>query len=316
MAMAAAFSHLPVHFSAIGGRQLVHLINPERIDFRPGFFIRGLPQHRPYDGLRPFADWIADTPAPASFARTALVFHVSRCGSTLLAQNLKASGEAVVLSEPPFMRVLRTRLDGTIDAATAASAITRVVGLWQDWAESRSRRLVIKLNSQMHEWSGDILAALPGVRALFLHREPAPVLESIERGPPPYLRRDVDQQRHRADAALAASGDDPLLLAAAARYCGALEAMAARQGEIAMIGYPDLAASFPQVCAALGLGGAGAPPWNAKIDAKAQRPDEVPPYRPVSSQRLADFRARHTALLALVEPRYRSFLQAIGGGMR
>ena len=55
MAMAAAFSFLPVHFSAMAGHQLVHLVDPVRIDFRPGFFIRGLPQKRPYDGLRPFA---------------------------------------------------------------------------------------------------------------------------------------------------------------------------------------------------------------------------------------------------------------------
>ncbi|MCB2067472.1 MAG: hypothetical protein KDE15_12635 [Erythrobacter sp.] len=302
-------------FSAVGGRQLVHLIDPARIDFRPGFFVRGLPRQRPYDAMQTFADWLAQDAAPADFSRTGLVFHVSRCGSTLLAQNLKASG-ALVLSEPPFMRLLRTRLDDTIDAATAAAAVARVVGQWQDWAQGQGKRLVIKLNSQMHEWCDAILAALPGAAALFLHRDPAPVFESIERGPPQYLRRDLAQQRHRADPALAATHDDPLLLAAAARYCGAIETMAGRQDKVHMLAYPDLAASFAQVCTVLGLTQGGAPEWNAAIDAKAQRPDTAAPYRPVGSERLALFRENHAGMLALVEPRYRNFLQAIGAGVR
>ncbi len=285
-------------------------MDPNRIDWRHGFFVRSLPARRPLDAIAHFEDWYAGTALPSNFAGVAGIFHVSRCGSTLLAQNLKATGRAVVLSEPPFMRILRTRFDYTLDAREAAEFAVRAIGQWRDWAAAQGKLLVIKFNSQTHEWRELLQDALPGARFAFLHREPAPVLESISRGPPQYLQRNMAQRRQRGQAELDVFDENPVLLAAARRYCAALDAFRDVDEWALPIAYTDLADRFASLCAHLGIATDGPVAWNAAIDAKSHRPGSDEPYRPVHPDRIAKFAKKHQDLLAIVESRYQSFLEA------
>lgn len=304
--------YLPYAFSSIDRHRLVHFVEPERIDWRHGFFERGRPGQRPDDAIMPLERWLADTGLPPNFSVTSGIFHVSRCGSTLLAQNLKATGQAIVLGEPPFMRILRTRLQGSLSLADAAMAVSRVIGCWQGWAASRGKRLVIKFNSQAHKWREAILAALPGARFVFLHREPIAVFESISRKPPRHVRREAAGIAHDECSELASLDVPPLLKAAAVNYFGALEAFAGPATGVFRIGYADLAARFAEVAGALGADNC-ASRWDGTVNAKAHDPSSVVPYRPVDPIRIAAFRREHGELSRVAEERYVKFLMATGG---
>jgi len=294
---------------------LVELVDPDRIDWRHGFFVRGLPADLPFDSIVPFEDWSAVVDRTDNFAGTGGIFHVSRCGSTLLGQNLKATGRAVVLSEPAFMRVLRTGFDGTLAPDEAAAVVAGAIGQWRDWAAAQGKALIVKFNSQTHEWQAELRAALPGARFVFLHREPAPVLESIRRGPPRYLTRDVAQRRHGGLPELDALEEDPLLVAATRRYCAALDGFAGLGGAVLPFAYRDLAAHYGEICRHFGFEGAE-PGWDASRNAKTPRPGSEETYRPVGPDRIERFAARHAELLAVAEARYRLFLEGSGGASR
>jgi hypothetical protein len=124
-----------------------------------------------------------DALPPASFELrpAGLIFHMSRCGSTLASRMLAALPRNVVLSEPvPLDQVLRApaglphvsaeRIVGWLRAVTAALARRR---------HADERNLVIKLEG----WHALVLPiirrAFPEVPWAFLYRQPIEVLVSI-----------------------------------------------------------------------------------------------------------------------------------------
>ncbi|MGE0491317.1 MAG: hypothetical protein AB7S38_19060 [Vulcanimicrobiota bacterium] len=103
-----------------------------------------------------------------------LIFHLSRCGSTLLSSLLRASG-SVVLSEPPVLdELLRPVQGGPCHPDQLASLVRAMLG------ESRG---LLKLDSwhvlhrQVYE------QAFPTTPRVFLYRHPARILASHEREP-------------------------------------------------------------------------------------------------------------------------------------
>lgn len=106
--------------------------------------------------------------APALF-----IFHVSRCGSTLLAQMLATDPANVVLSEPPLLDHLARH-----GQAARIPALLRLLGQRQRPSE---RRLVVKLDSWALAYHGALRSLFPEVPFALLYREPGPVLESQRR---------------------------------------------------------------------------------------------------------------------------------------
>ncbi|SEN49310.1 Sulfotransferase family protein [Duganella sp. CF517] len=143
-----------------------------------------------------FSDWQAPAALPDALAPNAFIFHVSRCGSTLLTQMLATLPSCVALSEPPvvddFLRLRRQRLDaaGTDDVADHAShagdagdivrlrALVRALGQRRD---PRQRHLVVKLDSWHLRDLALLRAAFPATAMVFLYREPLQVLASHQR---------------------------------------------------------------------------------------------------------------------------------------
>jgi hypothetical protein len=111
-----------------------------------------------------------------------LIFHMSRCGSTLLTQMLAALRQNVVLSEPgPLDQVLR------LQGVTPDKLIGWLRGMTASLAQRRrpeERDLFIKLEG----WHVLILPlirrAFPGVPWVFLYREPLDVMASLARQRP------------------------------------------------------------------------------------------------------------------------------------
>jgi hypothetical protein len=108
--------------------------------------------------------------APAGF-----IFHLSRCGSTLLAQMFAASIRTIVLSEaPPLDRILRAPID---------------VSSKQHWYQHMALALARKRDAMVQHsiikcdsWHAKniplIERAFPGVPWIFLYRDPLEVLVS------------------------------------------------------------------------------------------------------------------------------------------
>lgn len=123
----------------------------------------------------------------------AFIFHVSRCGSTLLAQMLAALLHHTVLAEPPLvdeiLRLPRVRPE-TTDAERVAWLRGAVAALARPRAAT-SQRLFVKLDC-WHIFDVPLVQrAFPRTPLIFLHRHPVEVLASLTRQPSMTLVRDT-----------------------------------------------------------------------------------------------------------------------------
>lgn len=118
-----------------------------------------------------------------------LIFHMSRCGSTLVAQAFAALSDSVVLSEPASLGIL---LEWQIaapsgDAGAAASLLRGLLSALGQPCRTADRRLFLKTECWHICHIDRLLTALPGVPWVFLYREPLQVLASHARMPSVYL---------------------------------------------------------------------------------------------------------------------------------
>ncbi|MBC8009903.1 MAG: sulfotransferase [Burkholderiales bacterium] len=144
------------------------LRHPARLLFR---------HHTSLDALAPLADTAPEL-APAGF-----VFHVSRCGSTLVAQALAADPRHRVLSEPSPLDQLLT-FDAANPLLTLAQRASRLRGVVHSYARRRrpeEERLFIKFDAWHTLHLPVIRAAFPATPWIFLHRDPVEVLVSQHR---------------------------------------------------------------------------------------------------------------------------------------
>lgn len=108
-----------------------------------------------------------------------MVFHMSRCGSTLAAQWLAALPDSVVLAEP---EPLDTLLQWPAPDGDAETVSALLAALGQRRRES-DRRLFLKTDCWHMVYIDRLLAAFPGTPWIFLYRDPVEVLVSHRRMP-------------------------------------------------------------------------------------------------------------------------------------
>lgn len=171
----------------------------------------------------------------------AVIFHVSRCGSTLVAQMLAALAHHTVLAEPPLaddvLRLPRAR-PGTTDAERIALLRGAVAALARPHAAT-ARRLFVKLDAWHLFELPLVRRAFPRTPLVFLHRDPIEVLVSLQRQPSLTLVRDtvlpeqLGLTRAERDAL-------PPLEHAAAILGAFFRAGSANRGELHVVGYEEL----------------------------------------------------------------------------
>ena len=156
------------------------------------------PARAPIDSLRD----VSTSVTPAAF-----IFHVSRCGSTLVCQMLGALDDTVVISEAPVLDdVLRSnqRQAWVTDADREVwfrGAVHALCG-----AASGARRAFVKLDG-WHLFELPIVRrAFPTVPFIFVYRDPLEVLVSLARVPSKALVRgtvtpaEIGMSSHERDA--------------------------------------------------------------------------------------------------------------------
>ncbi|EQM66574.1 sulfotransferase family protein [Pseudomonas tohonis] len=132
-------------------------------------------------GLDALFDWQARSPG---LEPSLLVFHTSRCGSTLLAQLLRALPGHVVLSEPPPLdALLRVHYRDPTASAWQADAVRALFSAYGQRRCGDETRLVVKLDA-WNLFEAQLLRRLyPEVPCLFLYRDPLEVVVSQRRQP-------------------------------------------------------------------------------------------------------------------------------------
>ncbi|WP_260580716.1 hypothetical protein [Sphingopyxis sp. PET50] len=193
-------------------------------------------QHLPFNRLMRCAtplsaiDAFADAPAPDG-----LVFHMSRCGSTLAGQMLGAEPSHIVAAEPPVVdTVIQLVGQGILPPAT----IHAMAGAVMRDRTGQARHRFIKVDA----WHALVLPLLrgvwPGTPWTFLYRDPVEVLVSQQRWPGMHVRPGV--------IPLAAYGVDPAEGAAAGHYAAWIldricaSALAAIDGHGLLVNYDQL----------------------------------------------------------------------------
>ena len=107
-----------------------------------------------------------------------LVFHMSRCGSTLVSQYLSALRDSVVLSEPePVGSALRCSPPGN------EALLRGMISALGQARRSCDRTLYLKAECEHVLDIDRYLAAFPGTPWVFVYRNPLEVLVSHERNP-------------------------------------------------------------------------------------------------------------------------------------
>ncbi len=173
-----------------------------------------------------------------------LVFHLSRCGSTLVSQMLAAPPAHVVLSEAePFDAVLRAgHWPEPVSATQRAGWLRGLVHAWGTRRHPDERRLFLKLECQ-HAFHFDLIrAAFPGVPCVFLYRDPVEILvsqgETFGGG---IFSNPADGERIGATAAeLSAMRPEEYCARLLGRVAEALADAAERAPDICVVAYPEL----------------------------------------------------------------------------
>ncbi|KAB0326129.1 hypothetical protein O3297_13390 [Janthinobacterium sp. SUN128] len=149
--------------------------------FSEPFFVNTLAR-QPWDERR-----ICHTPLAAlatlgdCLAPDAFIFHVSRCGSTLLTQLLATLPQCVVLSEPTVIdSLLRLHHDGMTGGDSIALLRQAILALGQR-RTGEETHFFIKFDCWHIHNLALLRQAFPDTPCLFLYREPQAVLASHQR---------------------------------------------------------------------------------------------------------------------------------------
>jgi hypothetical protein len=113
----------------------------------------------------------------------AVIFHVSRCGSTLLSQMLSLDPENIVLSEPPFLdEILRMpykEQDWSIEKSE--SYLRTALQFYGQIRFPGQRRMILKTDSWHLHFYKTLRAVFPGNPFILLFRDAAGVLRSQQK---------------------------------------------------------------------------------------------------------------------------------------
>ena len=133
-------------------------------------------RHKNVTSLSTMLEWSAKVDAAD---RAAFIFHVSRCGSTMVSQLLSMHTGHIVLSEVPFfddiLRMPQTK------KYTSAELFKAAVKLYSQKKTVSEKKVFIKTDSWHIRFHKEIRGMFPQVLFLLLYRRPDEVVRSLNR---------------------------------------------------------------------------------------------------------------------------------------
>ena len=132
--------------------------------------------YRPVSSLDILPKWSGQI---ESIAPTAFIFHVSRCGSTLISQLLGLNTENIVLAEVPFIdELLRS---GHAGKTGVSSLVKAAISLYGAKRNEQNKRLFIKTDSWHIHFYKQLRELYPEVPFILLYRRPDEVIHSHQK---------------------------------------------------------------------------------------------------------------------------------------
>lgn len=116
------------------------------------------------------------------------IFHMSRCGSTLVTQMLAAVDRFYVISEPTIILAILNPIMTLSDGVTKKQLLKAAINAIHACKPEHCERVFIKFRSWNILFLDEILDLYPDVRWMFTHRNGLEVLESVLRNPPGWMR--------------------------------------------------------------------------------------------------------------------------------
>ncbi len=113
---------------------------------------------------------------------TAFIFHISRCGSTLLSQMLSLDETNMVLSEVPFFdELLRLPYKNAVDTTIVNEYLNAAIELYGRKTSRDETKLFIKTDSWHLHFYEQLRDLFPGVPFILLFRNPLEVIRSHQK---------------------------------------------------------------------------------------------------------------------------------------
>ena len=250
----------------------------------------------PIESLEAFVDH------PSSLRPSGFVFHLSRCGSTLLAQMLAALPESVVISEaPPIDQVLTVhQRDPRVTHGQRLAWVRGMIAALGQRRRGDERHYIVKFDS-WHTLELPLLReAFPEVPWVFLYRDPVEVLVSQQRMRGiQMLPQVISPARFGLDPAAALQlSPDEYCAQVLARVCDAALAETARGGG-RLVNYAQLPDVLWQSLA--GFFGIGADAANRELWQRVTTRSAKAPGLPHADDRAAKQEAASPELRALAD---------------
>ncbi len=124
-----------------------------------------------------------------------MIFHLSRCGSTLVSRLLGTLPGVVVLAEPPPLNALLGLDPDRFDDAVLATVVRLAVRALGRRRHGDERWLVLKCSSWNIRRRAVLAAAFPETPWIWLQRDPLRVLASLLAEPPGWLTLEASPRR-------------------------------------------------------------------------------------------------------------------------
>jgi hypothetical protein len=249
----------PVRLDFSGAAPAVDWADLSAERFAEPFFDETVARWASSPGARPLVrtglDALAALDRESSLDPAGMIFHLSRCGSTLVSRLLGTLPGVVVLAEPSPLNALLGLDADRVDEATLVRVVRLLVRALGRCRQGDERWLVLKCSSWNIRRRAVLAAAFPETPWVWIQRDPARVLASLLAEPPGWLGLQAEPAR-----ATRLFGFDPALSPVsraefAARALGAMLKAAARDPARRLcIDHADLpAAVWERVVPHLGL---------------------------------------------------------------
>jgi len=123
-----------------------------------------------------------------------MIFHLSRCGSTLVSRLLGTLHGVIAVAEPSPLNALLGLDPDRVDEAWLIQSVRLLVRALGRRRHGDERRLVLKCTSWNIRRRAILAAAFPGTPWIWVQRDPARVIASLLAKPPGWLRLQAGQQ--------------------------------------------------------------------------------------------------------------------------
>jgi hypothetical protein len=150
------------------------------------------PRARPL--VRTGLDALVALDGELSLEPVGMIFHLSRCGSTLVSRLLGTLPGVVVLAEPAPLNTLLGLHSDRVDQATLIRVVRLLVRALGRCRQGDERRLVLKCTSWNIRRRSILAAAFPDTPWTWVQRDPAHVLASLLAEPPGWLGLQAEPQ--------------------------------------------------------------------------------------------------------------------------